>query len=87
VSRPDDLRHHGEEVMVFDAKGNYECRGRIVGVHRCDPAFYDVQPNRAESLSKRLCSIPPDRLRSVGRPILAYERKRQPEPKHVLDEA
>jgi len=23
MSRPDDLRHHGDEVMVFDAKGNF----------------------------------------------------------------
>jgi hypothetical protein len=86
MSRPDDLRHHGDEVMVFDAKGNYECRGRIVGVHRCHPPIYDVQPNKEESMARRMCGIPAAQLRSVGKPILAYERKREPTaPVHVDD--
>jgi hypothetical protein len=87
MTRPDDLRHHGDEVMVFDAKGNYECRGRIVGVHRCEPPIYDVQPNKEESMARRMCSIPESRLRSVSKPILAYERGPLPKPVHVLDDA
>ena len=77
---------HGQEVVVLDRKGEYECRGRIMGVHRCNPAVYDVQPNREESLAKRMCGISEARLRPVGRPILAYER-RDDQPKHIRDEA
>lgn len=66
--------HHGSEVLVFDARGNYAARGRVVGVHRCVPAVYDIQPDREASLSKRLCGIPEARLRAVGKPVLAYER-------------
>jgi hypothetical protein len=87
VTRPDSLRHHGDEVMVFDVKGNYELRGKIVGVNRCEPPIYDVQPDRAESLAKRICGIPESRLRSVSRPIRAYKRKLPGEPKHIFDEA
>jgi hypothetical protein len=87
MSRPETLRNHGDEVMVFDANGNYELRGVIVGVHRCDPPHYDVQPSRAESLSRRICGIPESRLRSVGKPILAYEGKKPSKPIHVLDDA
>jgi hypothetical protein len=87
VTRPEGLRHHGDEVLVFDAKGNYECRGVIVGVHRCEPPHYDIQPNRQESLSRRICGIPESRLRSVGKAILAYERRPLPEAKHILDDA
>jgi hypothetical protein len=86
MTMPDQLRRHGDEVLVFDAKGNYECRGVIVGVHRCEPPIYDVQPNRAESLAKRMCGIPASQLRSVAKPFLAYERKPAEKPQHVLDE-
>lgn len=86
MTRPDNLRHHGDEVLVYDAKGNYACRGKIVGVHRCDPAVYDVEPRDSRSLSERLHSIPESRLRSVWRPYLAYERRTLPKPVHVLDE-
>ena len=77
---------HGQEVMVYDRHGNYEFRGKVMGVHRCNPYQYDVQPNRAESLAKRVCGIPEERLRAVGRPYLAYE-KRETKPQHVMDEA
>jgi hypothetical protein len=83
---PDRLRNIGDEVMVYDSKGNYELRGVIMGVYASNPPIYDVQPNRAESLSRRLCGIPESRLRSVGRPILAYERK-SADPQHILYEA
>ena len=89
MTRPGNLRHHGDEVMVFDAKGNYEVRGKIVG--RCQVVggeyYYDVQPNREESLASRICGLPETRLRSVSKPILAYERKIPGEPVHILDEA
>lgn len=78
--------HHGQEVLVYDHRGNYEFRGKVMGVHRCNPYQYDVQPNQAESLARRVCGIPEGRLRAVGRPILAYE-KQEVKPKHVLDEA
>lgn len=77
---------HGQEVVVFDARGNYEFRGRVMGVHRCNPTFYDVQPNREESLARRVCGIPEHRLRPIGRPYLAYERQ-EARPMHILDEA
>lgn len=77
---------HGQEVMVFDTRGNYELRGKIMGVHRCNPWQYDVQPNRAESLAKRVCGIPHDQLRPVGREVRAYER-RDEQPKYIKDEA
>ena len=82
-------RQHGDEVMVFDSKGNYELRGVIVGRHKIVGGDYifDIQPNRQESLSKRLCGVPESRLRSVSRPIKAYERGPLTDPKHVLDEA
>jgi hypothetical protein len=86
MTHPDNLRHHGDEVMVFDSKGNYEFRGVIVGVHRCDPPVYDIQPSRAETMAKRVCGIPAAQLRSVGKPILAYERGPLPAAKHILDE-
>jgi hypothetical protein len=78
--------HHGQEVVVLDRKGEYEFRGRVMGVHRCNPTYYDVQPNHEESLAKRMCGIPETRLRPVGRPILAYER-RDEQPKHIRDDA
>ena len=77
----------GDEVLVFDGQGNYELRGRIVGRYAGGVNLYDVQPNRAESLSKRLCGIPASRLRTVAKPFLAYERKPDAEPRHILDEA
>lgn len=87
MTRPDNLRHHGDEVMVFDTKGQYELRGRIVGVHRAEPPFYDVLPRGEKSLAKARWAIPEARLRSVGEAILAYEGAPSPEPKHILDEA
>jgi hypothetical protein len=87
MTRSDNLLQHGTDVLVFDAKGHYECRGVIVGVHRCSPPVYDVQIRNTQSLSFRRCGIPEAQLRSIGNPILAYERGPMPEPKHVLDEA
>lgn len=87
MTRPVSSRQIGDEVLVLDSKGNYEFRGVVVGVHRCESPIYDVQPNRADSLSKRVCGISDSRLRSVGKPILAYERQMPGEPKHILDEA
>lgn len=81
--------NHGDEVMVSDDKGNYEFRGKVVGRHKIVGGDYifDVQPNRAESMSRRICGIPSSRLRGVSKPILAYERRPTPAPKHVLDHA
>jgi hypothetical protein len=87
MTRPDNLRHHGDEVMVFDARGNYVLRGTIIGVHLSEFPFYDVLPRGEKSLSKTKWAIPESRLRSVGKAILAYERAPLPEPKHIRDEA
>jgi hypothetical protein len=64
VSAP--TRYHGQRVIVYDAKGGYENRGFIVGIHRCNPPFYDVQPEGGGTMAKRMCGIPADRLRSAG---------------------
>ena len=77
---------HGQEVMVFDQHGRYEFRGKVMGVHRCNPYQYDVQPNREEGLARRICGIPENRLRAVGRPYMAYE-KQEVKPQHVMDDA
>lgn len=82
----DSKFQHGQEVIVLDRKGEYECRGKVVGIHRCNPAIYDIQPARQESLAKRLCGVPEAQLRPVGKPVLAYER-REAQPKHIMDEA
>jgi len=87
MTRPENLRHHCDEVMVFDAKGSYECRGVIIGVHRAEYPFYDVLPRGEKSYSKAMLCIPDSRLRSVGKPILAYERGPVLKPIHVLDDA
>lgn len=68
-------------------RGEYEFRGKIVGRAMTYLGMhYDVQPNRAESLAKRVCGIPEDRLRPVGKPVLAYE-KSEAKPQHIMDEA
>jgi len=77
---------HGQEVMVFDRHGNYEFRGKVMGVHRCNPWQYDVQPRDEESLARRVCGLHHDRLRAVGKPVLAYEKK-EVEPMHIKDDA
>lgn len=77
----------GQEVIVLDRRGEYELRGTIVGIRRSNPRLYDVQPNRQESLARRICGIPEEQLRRVGRPYLAYERRPEQTPKHILDEA
>jgi transposase InsO family protein len=87
MTAPDNLRNHGDEVMVFDAKRTYEYRGRIVGVHRAATPFYDILPRGKVSLRDAMLGIPESRLRSVAAPYLAYERKPDPTPKHVLDDA
>jgi hypothetical protein len=79
MSTPEQLRYHGQRVIVYDAKGHYECRGVIVGVHRCNPPFYDVQPDRAESMATRMCGIPSRQLRSA--------QEESDEPQHIRDEA
>ncbi|MBP3955437.1 hypothetical protein J8F10_09100 [Gemmata sp. G18] len=77
---------HGQEVMVLDARGNYECRGRVMGVHRCNPTIYDVQPLESDRLAARKIGIPERQVQAVPAPILAYER-RDDQPKHIKDEA
>ncbi|WP_020472402.1 hypothetical protein [Zavarzinella formosa] len=80
--------NQAQEVIVLDAKGEYECRGIIVGRSNSKLGItYDVMPNRAESMNKRMCGIPESRLRCMGKPILAYERKPETEARHILDEA
>jgi hypothetical protein len=77
---------HGEEVMVFDEHGIYECRGKVVGRYACAIPLFDVQPNRSESLAKRMRAIPEHRLRRVSREVRAYEPKAVAAPVHILDE-
>ena len=86
MTRPDSLRRHGDEVMVYDAKGIYEFRGVIVGVHHCDPALYDIQPPGGFTLGSRRCGVPEKQLRSVSGPIRAYE-PRNADARHIRDEA
>lgn len=83
------LRNIGDEVMVSDRHGNYEFRGVIVGRHMIvgGDAIYDVQPNRTKDLPQRKVGIPGTQLRSLGRQILAYERKVPGTPMHILDHA
>jgi hypothetical protein len=76
---------HGQEVIAYDHNGK-QFRGTIMGVHRCNPWQYDVQPRGESSLSQRVCGIHHDRVRPVARPYLAYER-REARPMHILDEA
>jgi hypothetical protein len=71
------VRYHGQRVIVYDAKGNYECRGVIVGINRSNPPVYDVQPDRAESMAKRICGIPASQLRNV--------EAESAEPQHVME--
>ncbi len=87
MTRPESLRNHGDEVMVFAATGTYLLRGRIIGVHRAESPFYDVLPRGERSWAKAMLSVPHDRLRSVGKPILAYERRADTGPKYISDEA
>lgn len=82
---PANLRNHGDEVIVLDRNGHYECRGYIVGRYACDPPIYDVQPHRSESLSRRLCGIPETRLRNVDKRVKAYEPKQEAQPQRILD--
>jgi len=82
----DSKFHYGQEVMVFDRKGKYVSRGKVMGIHRCNPTVYDIQPAREESLAKRLCGMSETQLRPVGKPVLAYER-RENSPMHIMDEA
>ncbi len=78
---------HGQEVVVFDRKGEYEGRGKVVGIAMTrDGMRYDVQPDRAESLARRICGIPEAQLRRASKPVLAYDR-REVNPQHIKDEA
>ena len=82
----------GDPVVVLDGRGEYELRGSIAGryaagVNHPGENVYDIQPGRAESLSKRMCGVPEAQLRYVGKPILAYERKPEPGPRMILDES
>lgn len=74
---------------MYDARGNFELRGTIVGRHKVvgGDCVYDVQPRHRGSLTSRVCGIPGSRLRSVGKPYLAYERRAEPGPRHIADEA
>lgn len=80
----------GQEVIVLDRRGEYECRGKIVGCYACATNLYDVQPCRHESMARRLHAVPQSQLRCVSRQIRAYEcvgMRKPPKPVHVLDEA
>lgn len=77
---------HGQEVAVFDANGKFILRGKVMGIPRCNPTEYDIQPIREMSLARRLRGVPESQLRPIGRPVLAYERP-ESKPKHVMDEA
>ena len=77
----------GEDVVVFDERGNYECRGKVVGRYACAVPLFDVQPHRSESLAKRIHAIPEHQLRRVSREVRAYEPKPVVVPVHILDEA
>lgn len=79
--------NHGDQVLVYNRIGDYECRGSIVGVYACATPLYDIQPSRSESLARRLCGIPEGRLRRVPQQVRAYEQKTYAKPQHVLDEA
>src|SRR5205085_159578 len=76
----------GDDVTVSDRNGQYECRGKVVGRYACETNLYDVQPNRAESMARRLHAIPEHRLRRVSREVRAYEPKPAAAPVHILDE-
>ena len=75
---------HGADVVVLSSRGDYEFRGKIAGVHMCNPWQYDVQPRGEISLAKRVCGVHHARIRRVSNPILAYERQDN-EPKHIKD--
>ena len=79
VSTPEQIRYHGQRVIVYDAKGRYECRGVIVGRHKvvAGDTIYDVQPDQAESMAKRICGIPASQLRSA--------QPESAEPQNVMD--
>ena len=77
----------GHEVVVLNQAGEYLCRGHVVGRYAGGERLYDIQPLRTRHLGERLLCIPQGRLRSVGKPVLAYERKPEAEPRHVRDEA
>jgi hypothetical protein len=77
----------GDDVTVSDRDGQYECRGKVVGRYACETNLYDVQPNRAESMARRLHAVSEDRLRRVPREVLAYEPKPVAAPLHILDDA
>lgn len=62
-------RYIGQRVIVYDAKGHYDCRGKIVGTHKIvgGDSIFDVDPDGDDgSMSKRICGIPACRLRSAG---------------------
>lgn len=78
----------GQEVMVFDAQDNYQCRGIVVARSSKDgQPLYDIQPNRTREFSDIVRHIPEYRLRRVAAPIISYERKMPQGAKHVKDNA
>lgn len=54
----------GDTVAVLSRGGIRDTTGRIVGVHRCNPAQYDVQPDEGGT---RMFGIPEGRLVSLER--------------------
>lgn len=75
--------NHGDHVSVYDKNGNFELKGRIVGIYGLSPDFFDVQPNKEFSMAKRLCGIPSARIRKhYVAPHMVDAR-----PKHSMDEA
>lgn len=77
----------GDEVIVLNEAREYLSCGHVVGRYAGGEKLYDIQPLRTLHLNQRMHCIPQERLRGVAKPILAYERKTGPMPRHVMDEA
>lgn len=75
--------HHGDLVSVYDYNGRFELRGKIVGVHRTSPAFYDVMPLSEYSLKSRINGICASRVRKHFIPLHLVTN----EPQHIDDYA
>lgn len=67
------MKTFGDQVIVMDRRGQEECRGVIVGVHRIVPPHYDIQPFREQSMTGRVCGIPESRLRAYGLKLVKQE--------------
>ena len=54
---------HGDIVSVYDNHGNFECRGKIVGITNANPVHYDIAPLKEFSLKSRLCGYHESRVK------------------------